>query len=113
MSGGSRLSGTRELAWFSRDDPLPFLMMCVRLLLRMIERALRMRPTPVSLTAVPTTQMAGAIGHHREHAKPCERSSLAEWENSSVFSFTQCKAHPWGVCVFTADALGHRMVALK
>jgi predicted ATP-grasp superfamily ATP-dependent carboligase len=40
------LKGTRELAWFSRDDPLPFLMMCIRLLLRVVERALRMRPAP-------------------------------------------------------------------
>jgi D-aspartate ligase len=36
--------GTKELAWFSRDDPFPFLMMCIRLLLRVVERALRMRP---------------------------------------------------------------------
>jgi D-aspartate ligase len=38
------LNGERELAWFSRDDPLPFLMMCVRLLLRVVKRVLRMRP---------------------------------------------------------------------
>ena len=37
--------GTRELAWFSRDDPLPFLVMCLRLMLRMVERVLRIRPT--------------------------------------------------------------------
>jgi predicted ATP-grasp superfamily ATP-dependent carboligase len=40
------LKGTRELAWFSRDDPLPFLMMCIRLLLRVVERVLRLRPAP-------------------------------------------------------------------
>jgi predicted ATP-grasp superfamily ATP-dependent carboligase len=40
------LNGTRELAWFSRDDPLPFLMMCVRLLYRVIGRVLRMRLAP-------------------------------------------------------------------
>jgi D-aspartate ligase len=38
------LSGTRELSWFSRDDPLPFLMMYIRLLLRVVKRVLRMRP---------------------------------------------------------------------
>jgi predicted ATP-grasp superfamily ATP-dependent carboligase len=38
------LKGTRELAWFSRDDPLPFLMMCIRLLLRAVDRVLRLRP---------------------------------------------------------------------
>jgi predicted ATP-grasp superfamily ATP-dependent carboligase len=40
------LEGTKELAWFSRDDPLPFLLMCIRLLLRVVERILRMRKTP-------------------------------------------------------------------
>ncbi len=38
------LNGERELAWFSRDDPLPFLMMCIRLFLRVVKRVLRMRP---------------------------------------------------------------------
>lgn len=33
------LKGTAELAWFSRDDPLPFLVMCVRLLIRAVDRA--------------------------------------------------------------------------
>lgn len=33
------LSGTRELAWWSSDDPLPFLVMGARLLLRAAERA--------------------------------------------------------------------------
>ena len=33
------------MAWFSRDDPLPFLVMCLRLMLRMVERVLRIRPT--------------------------------------------------------------------
>jgi D-aspartate ligase len=38
------LRGTRELAWFCTDDPLPFLMMCIRLLLRVVERILRRNP---------------------------------------------------------------------
>jgi D-aspartate ligase len=42
------LTGVRELAWFSRDDPFPFVMMCVRLLLRVVERALRMKPTLIA-----------------------------------------------------------------
>ena len=35
------LRGEKELAWFSGDDPLPFVMMCVRLLFRVVERTLR------------------------------------------------------------------------
>src|SRR5947207_15058151 len=37
------LKGTREWAWCSRDDPLPCLMMCLRLLLRVAKRILRRR----------------------------------------------------------------------
>jgi D-aspartate ligase len=38
------LRGTRrELAWFARDDLPPFLLMCARLLLRGVQRALRLR----------------------------------------------------------------------
>ena len=40
------LKGTAELAWFSRDDPLPFLVMCVRLLIRAIDRAVGKSRTP-------------------------------------------------------------------
>jgi predicted ATP-grasp superfamily ATP-dependent carboligase len=40
------LKGTKELAWFCRDDPLPFFMMCTRLFLRVIERLLRLKPAP-------------------------------------------------------------------
>lgn len=36
----SSLNGKKEFAWFSRHDPVPVLMMCVRLLLRIINRAL-------------------------------------------------------------------------
>jgi predicted ATP-grasp superfamily ATP-dependent carboligase len=38
--------GTREWAWSCRDDPLPFLVMCIRLLLRAVEKILRLRPKP-------------------------------------------------------------------
>jgi D-aspartate ligase len=38
------VTGARELAWFSRDDPLPFLVMCIRLMLRGVERTMRVRP---------------------------------------------------------------------
>jgi D-aspartate ligase len=44
--------GKRELAWFCGDDPLPFLMMCIRLLLRVVERKLqivRLRTRTASL----------------------------------------------------------------
>jgi D-aspartate ligase len=40
------LEGTREWAWSCRDDPLPFLVMCIRLLLRVAEKMLRVRPAP-------------------------------------------------------------------
>jgi D-aspartate ligase len=36
------LRGTRETAWFARDDPAPFLLMCARWLLRATRRALRL-----------------------------------------------------------------------
>jgi D-aspartate ligase len=48
------LKGTRELAWFSRDDSLPFLVMCIRLLLRVAERILRMKPARHMAHRMPT-----------------------------------------------------------
>lgn len=47
------LQGTRELAWFSADDPLPFLTMCVRLLLRVARRMLRMTSRRTSVNQMP------------------------------------------------------------
>ena len=38
------LKGKREWAWSCRDDPFPFLVMCIRLLLRVVEKILRVRP---------------------------------------------------------------------
>jgi len=38
---GLTLQGKREWAWLSRDDPFPLLMMCIRLLIRVAERGLR------------------------------------------------------------------------
>jgi predicted ATP-grasp superfamily ATP-dependent carboligase len=46
--------GTRELAWFSRDDPLPFLAMCIRLLVRAIQRMMRMMPAPSIANRMPS-----------------------------------------------------------
>jgi predicted ATP-grasp superfamily ATP-dependent carboligase len=40
------LKGKREAAWISRDDPLPFAMVCARLALRVARRLLRVRPAP-------------------------------------------------------------------
>jgi len=37
----SSFIGSREFAWFSRDDPLPFLSMCIRLLLHIPTRAIQ------------------------------------------------------------------------
>jgi len=47
------LTGTRELAWFCPDDPLPFVVMCIRLLLRVVARILRRGPQykPYAATA--------------------------------------------------------------
>jgi len=47
------LVGAKEFAWFSWDDPLPFLTMCVRLLFRVIERALRMSSAPQIASRMP------------------------------------------------------------
>jgi D-aspartate ligase len=44
------LKGTREWAWSCRDDPLPFLVMCIRLLLRVVEKILRVRPAPTNIS---------------------------------------------------------------
>jgi predicted ATP-grasp superfamily ATP-dependent carboligase len=48
------LKGTREWAWSSRDDSLPFLMMCIRLLFRVAERILRMKPASYTVHRMPT-----------------------------------------------------------
>ena len=38
------LRGKREFAWFSFDDPAPFLLVCIRLLFRVIECWLQLKP---------------------------------------------------------------------
>jgi D-aspartate ligase len=63
------LYGKKELAWLSRDDPLPFLMMCVRLLLRVIERMLRIRRTPNLVNQIPHWQNSWRTSFHKEPAK--------------------------------------------
>jgi predicted ATP-grasp superfamily ATP-dependent carboligase len=50
------LVGAREFAWFSWDDPLPVLMMCFRLLARVLERVLRMTSTPDIASRMPHYQ---------------------------------------------------------
>jgi len=40
------LKGTRELAWFSRDDPLPFLLMWLSLLFKVVKRLFGLRLAP-------------------------------------------------------------------
>jgi D-aspartate ligase len=47
----------REVAWFSVDDPVPFLTMCLRLVLRGLDRLLRKGTQPRGLPS-PTTQEA-------------------------------------------------------
>jgi hypothetical protein len=46
------LAGHRELAWLSRDDLLPFAVLCVRLLLRAAEK-LRLKRRPKAGTDLP------------------------------------------------------------
>ena len=55
------LHGKKELAWLSRDDPLPFLMMCVRLLLRLIEQMLGIKHTPGLANQIPHWQNSSRI----------------------------------------------------
>ena len=90
------LRGTRELSWFSRDDPLPFLMMYIRLLLRVVKRVLRMRPAPDIASRMPHYESGWRTSISNRTRKAVRAASLAEWENSSIFSFTQCQAHPVG-----------------
>jgi D-aspartate ligase len=47
------LKGTKEWAWSCRDDPLPFLAVCMRLLLRVVEKVLRLRSAPDSGNRMP------------------------------------------------------------
>jgi D-aspartate ligase len=42
----SSLTGVRETAWFAVDDPVPFLMMCLRFLRRRVRRVLAGAPRP-------------------------------------------------------------------
>ena len=57
------LKGTREWAWWSRDDPLPFLMTCLRLILRVFKRQLGMQPTVPKIA----------------HRVPCYVKGLRQW----------------------------------
>jgi D-aspartate ligase len=50
---GPSFSGMREWAWFSRDDSFPFMMACIRLLLRVAQRILRMRPAGTKINSLP------------------------------------------------------------
>jgi D-aspartate ligase len=55
----SSLRGThREPAWFARDDLAPFLLMCLRFLVRGVQRALRLQPR--RLRPIPTPRFVPA-----------------------------------------------------
>lgn len=47
------LVGPRELAWWSVDDPVPCMVMCIRLVLRAIGRALHLSHSPVVVVGPP------------------------------------------------------------
>jgi D-aspartate ligase len=59
----SSLRGShREPAWFARDDLAPFLLMCVRFLLRGVQRALRLQQRHVRPVPTPRFVPAGRGG---------------------------------------------------
>jgi D-aspartate ligase len=62
----SSLRGThREPAWFAPDDLAPFLLMCVRFLLRGVQRALRLHPRRLRVIPAPRFVAAGRGGRGR------------------------------------------------
>jgi len=84
MTGGCRLNGERELAWFSRDDPLPFLMMCIRLFLRVVKRVLRMRPaTDIATPHALLREGFAPLGYIQNTKRPCERAGARGLPNSA------------------------------
>jgi D-aspartate ligase len=50
------LKGSKETAWFSADDPVPFLVMCIRLLLRIVARLIDKSRARLSVIR-PTTEI--------------------------------------------------------
>jgi len=52
----------REPAWFARDDLAPFLLMCLRFLLRGVQRALRLQHRPRRPDPTPRFVPAGRGG---------------------------------------------------
>ena len=66
----------RELAWFTSDDPAPFLLMWVRLLLRAVQRLLR-RPGGRSGHASTPRYLPGRQGRERRHRRRPLRERVA------------------------------------
>ncbi len=69
------LRGRRELAWFSSDDPLPFLMLCVRLLLRVGQRLLRIKPA-AGVAGGPPRDLRGRNGVSQRTRQPRGRAGF-------------------------------------
>jgi predicted ATP-grasp superfamily ATP-dependent carboligase len=70
------LQGCRELAWFSRDDPLPFVMMCLRLLRRVAERLLRIKPASNIANGMPRCVSHFRNGFSRRSHEPGVRAEF-------------------------------------
>jgi D-aspartate ligase len=59
---GSWRGAHQKLAWFARDDLAPFLMMCVRFLIRGVQRALRLQRRHARGPSRPRFVLAGCGG---------------------------------------------------
>jgi hypothetical protein len=64
-----------ERAWFRRDDPLPFVMMCVRLLSRVAQRILRRSPA-INVARRPPKYVKRWREWFVTSGKPAERPSM-------------------------------------
>jgi D-aspartate ligase len=74
------LKGTREFAWFSLDDPFPFLAMCIRLVFRMIEKMLHLSPRLSGTDGAP--RYVKSLSHHHEPLRRAWRANAVCWSRS-------------------------------
>jgi predicted ATP-grasp superfamily ATP-dependent carboligase len=79
------LQGCRELAWFSRDDPLPFVIMCLRLLHRAAERLLRVKPASHIGNGMPRWVSHLRNWFSRSSHEPCVRAEFRFQDQASHF----------------------------
>jgi predicted ATP-grasp superfamily ATP-dependent carboligase len=77
------LQGRREVAWFSRDDPLPFVVLCVRLLFRVAQRLLRLQPATTIVNRLPRYVRRHERVSHRSQ-QPCARAPFRFEDQQSL-----------------------------